>query len=179
MPAIGNPRQVLVDVGASVTQVVVAQGGIAAFVRLLPRGGNDFTEALMTDLGLDSADAQEVKRRVGISAPGANDATGDDADALRILTAEGNAFIEEVKESVDFYLGSAAGPPIERLVVAGNGARLPHLARRMGDELRLPVAPAKVLDYVDVGDIGRSEDELMSAQPVLPTAVGLSLWGNL
>jgi type IV pilus assembly protein PilM len=179
VPALGNPRQVLVDVGASVTQIVVAQGGVASFVRLLPRGGNDFTQALMSDLSLESADAEKLKRRIGLASPSAADLDADDADALRILNAEGNAFVEEVRDSVDFYLGQSTGPSIERLVVAGNGARLPHLARRIGEELRLPVAPAKVLDYVDVGEIGRTEEELLAAQPVLPTSVGLSLWGNL
>lgn len=178
-PALGNPRHVLVDVGASVTQVVVAQGGIATFVRLLPRGGDDFTQALMNDLGMESVDAEEIKRRIGIAAPGSADLTEDEAAALAVLTAEGAAFVEEVRDSVQFYVGQSGGPPIERLVVAGNGARLPHLARRMGEELNLGVAPAKVLDHVDVGEIGRSEEELLAAQPVLPTSVGLSLWGNL
>lgn len=178
-PALGNPRQVLVDVGASVTQIVVAQGGVATFVRLLPRGGNDFTRALMDELNMESADAEEMKRRIGVAAPPPGEARTDDAEAQRVLTAEGTAFVEEVRDSVQFYVGQSGGPPIERLVVAGNGARLPHLARRMGDVLRLPVAPAKVLDHVDVGEVGRTEDELLAAQPVLPTAVGLSLWGNL
>jgi type IV pilus assembly protein PilM len=179
-PALGNPRQVLVDVGASVTQIVVAQGGVASFVRLLPRGGNDFTKALMNELNIESADAEELKRRIGIAAsPAPGPGGADDGDALRVLSKEGTAFIEEVRDSVQFSIGQSGGPPIERLVVAGNGARLPHLASRMGEQLRLPVAPAKVLDFVDVGEVGRTEDELLAAQPVLPTAVGLSLWGNL
>lgn len=178
-PALGNPRQALVDVGASVTQIVVAQGGVATFVRLLPRGGNDFTRALMTELNLESADAEEMKRRIGLGAATGTPPAGGEGEAQRVLAAEGAAFIEEVRDSIQFYVGQEGGPPIERLVVAGNGARLPHLARRMGELLRLPVAPAKVLDHVDVGEVGRTEDELLAAQPVLPTAVGLSLWGNL
>lgn len=177
VPALGNPRQVLVDVGASVTQVVVAQGGVAAFVRLLPRGGDDFTEALVSDLDVDRAEAEETKRRVGLAE--AADISGADAEALRVLSAEGAAFIEEVRESVQFHVDQTGGPAIERLTVAGNGARLPHLARRLGEALRLPVTPAKILDYVDVADANRSEGELVTAQPILPTAVGLSLWGNL
>ena len=46
-PAIGNPLQAVIDIGANLTQVVIARGGVAEFVRLLPRGGDDFTEALL------------------------------------------------------------------------------------------------------------------------------------
>ena len=63
-PAVDNPLHAIVDIGASVTQVVIAKGGQARFVRLLPRGGDDFTPSLRDGLSLEEPEAEEMKRRV-------------------------------------------------------------------------------------------------------------------
>lgn len=178
-PALGNPLHALLDIGASVSQLVIAKGGAARFVRLLPIGGDDFTAVLRDGLGLETADADELKRAVGVASNGDGSGTGDGADARGLLTARADALIDEVKGSLDFYLTNASDERVERLVVAGNGARLPHLARRMGRRLDLPIEPAKVLDLVDVGRVDKTDAEMLDAQPVLPAAVGLALWGNV
>ena len=174
-----NPLHAIVDIGASVTQVVIAKGGQARFVRLLPRGGDDFTASLRDGLSLEAPEAEEMKRRVGVAPDEEATGTDDDAEALRLLTRQGDALIEEVRGSVNFFLSQTGEPSIERVVVAGNGARLPHLASRLGNALGSRVAPAKILDLVDLGRTGRSDAEMLDAQPVLPTPVGLGLWQNL
>ena len=180
-PAIDNPLHAIVDVGASVSQVVIAKGGQARFVRLLPRGGDDFTAALRDGLSIELHEADEMKRRIGVAAdddaPPPEDE--DDAEAQRLLTREAGALIEEVRGSVNFFLSQTGEAQLNRLVVAGNGARLPHLASRLGRALDVAVAPAKILELVDVGRTGRSDAEMLEAQPVLPTSVGLGLWKNL
>ena len=67
------------------------------------------------------------------------------------------------------------------MYVAGNGARLPHLANRLGRSLNVEVAPIRMLDgdRIKVGKVGLSETELAQAQPVLPVPVGLALWGEV
>jgi hypothetical protein len=63
-------------------------------------------------------------------------------------------------------------------VVAGNGARLPHLANRVARALGTRVEPVRVLDHVSVGRVRMTESQLLEFQPVLPAAVGLALWGS-
>jgi type IV pilus assembly protein PilM len=177
-PAVDNPLQAVVDIGATLTQVVIARGGVAEFVRLLPRGGDDFTEALMDGMGLAREEAEESKRATGVALGPAPDASDDEGTkALRLLTRQADSLVEEIKGSIDFYVGQAGQGDLTRLVVSGNGARLPHLANRLGTAVGVVVKPAKILDHVDVGRVDLSEDEMLNAQPVLPTAVGLALWG--
>ncbi len=106
---------------------------------------------------------------------------GDEQEeaARRLLTAEADSLIDEIRGSVNFYLGQSGEPALERIVVAGNGARLPHLAARLGRDLDTPIEAAKVLERVDVGRVHLTEAELLDAQPVLPTSVGLALWGTI
>ncbi|MFQ5516960.1 MAG: type IV pilus assembly protein PilM [Acidimicrobiia bacterium] len=168
----------IVDIGASMTQIVVARGGVARFVRILLSGGSDFTAALVDGLGMTSEDAEESKRRVGVIATSSEAAEGSDGEIQGLLTRKADKFIEEVRGSLLYYEGQSGGSSVERLVVAGNGARLPHLANRLGDQLGTRAEPARVFDLVHVGRVKVSADELQEAQPVLPTAVGLALWGS-
>jgi type IV pilus assembly protein PilM len=178
-PALGNSLQGILDIGASITQLVIAKGGAARFVRLLPRGGDAFTVSLKDALEIEIADSDEMKRRVGVSSNGDTGGSDLDAEARAALTDQADSLIDEIRGSIEFYLSSSGEERISRLVVAGNGARLPHLARRLGRKLDIPVEPAKVLDFVDVGRVDKTDAEMLDAQPVLPAAVGLGLWGDI
>ncbi len=175
--------QGVVDIGATITQLVFVKAGIARFVRILPRGGDTFTNALSEALDMDLEDAEDLKKSVGVQpegpAPPSDDPADLEAAARAILTAEADALIEDIRGSINFHLSQTEEPELGRIVVAGNGARLPHLANRLSRALDIPVEPAKVLDRVDVGRVQLSEGELLDAQAVLPTAVGLALWGEV
>jgi len=177
-PAVDRPLQGIVDIGASLTQVVVVRGTTVEFVRLLARGGEDFTGILVDRLGWSRIVAEERKREIGVVPEGTPEVgEGEEALARTALTSEADELIGEVVESVRFHLREAGEESLERLIVAGNGARLPHLANRLGSALGVPIRPARILEHIDVGRVHLSEEELLEAQPVLPTAVGLALWG--
>jgi type IV pilus assembly protein PilM len=174
----GESSQALLDIGASLSQIAVVRAGITRFVRIVPTGGTQFTEALMSSASLSREDAEELKRSVGVAPVGIPE--GDDSRALaaRALTRTADGLIEEVRSSVIYYLGQTGEQSVERLVVCGNGARLPHLANRIARALGTRVEPVRVLDHVDVGRVHMTEPQLLELQPVLPAAVGLALWGS-
>ncbi len=179
-PGFEEGPQGIIDIGASLTQVVLVRGGVIRFVRLLPRGGADFSAALADGLGIDAEQAEEMKRRIGVQPEGSPPEAGTDEDAARrILTRQADSFIEEIRGSVNYHLTQSGDAAIDRLVVAGNGARLPHLANRLGRALNTAVQPAKILELVDVGRVQLTPEQLDAAQPVLPAAVGLALWGTI
>ena len=127
---------------------------------------------------MTAEEAEATKRRIGIAVddPGPPDPDSEDTDAeaQRLLTIEASKFIEEIRGSVNFYLSQSEEGSVSKVIVAGNGARLPHLANRIGRTLDAPVEPARVLDGLSQGRL--SEDEVTPLQPVLPVPVGLALW---
>jgi len=172
--------QGVVDIGATITQLVFVRAGIARFVRILPRGGDSFTLALTEGLDVELEDAEELKKRIGVHPDGpAPDSDDLDGAARAILTTEADSLIEDIRGSLNFYLSQSDASSLGRIVIAGNAARLPHLANRLSRALDISVEPAKVLDRVDVGRVQLTEGELLDAQAVLPTAVGLALWGEV
>lgn len=174
-----NPRAI-VNIGASLTQVLVIKGGTLRFLRIVTMGGNDFTRVAGDALGIDDEQADQLKRRLGVSIEGIP--TGDDPDGLVMaaLTRQADALVDEVRSSLDFYLSSAGDGGIDTVLIAGNGARLPHLANRMRVQLNMQLQPVTLLNSgrLTVGKTGLSEEELNQTQPVLPVAVGLALWGE-
>lgn len=175
--SIEDPYQAIVDVGGSVTQLIIAKGGTARFVRMLPTGGENFTNVLVDALELSFSEADALKRRVGVAAGELPVGEEQDDVARRLLTTQADKLIDEIRGSVNFF-SSQEEVTITKVVVAGNAARLPHLANRLGQKLGLPIAPAKILERVEIGRVGLSETEMLDAQPVLPTGVGLGLWGE-
>lgn len=179
-----GPPIAMVDIGGNVTQVTIVKGGTVRFLRILPMGGDDFTAALATDLGVSPEQADQLKRRVGVAIEG--DGKGDGGDdsetqARAVLTRQANQLIDEVRGSIDYYSSQANDAEVTRLAIAGNGARLPHLANRLGRSLGLQIEPVKILsgDEFEISKrVGLSETELQTAQPVLPVAVGLGLWSE-
>ena len=178
----------VVDIGSGVSQVVLVRAGEPRFVRLLQMGGEDFTAALVDGLDLTRAEAEDLKRQVGvtpvggvIAAPGDPSLpVGDEhaspleAQAQVILDRQAERFIDEVRGSVNFYLSQADEPDLNRIIVSGNGARLPHLANRLGDVLGARIEPARVIEGLNTGKL--SEAEIAAMQPVIPVPVGLALW---
>ncbi len=174
----GDGPQALLDVGISMSQIAIVRGGITRFVRILPVGGDQFTEDLRAGLSLGYEDAEELKRVVGVAPEGMPEGDGDQAAARRILTRTGDSLIEEIRGSINYYLTQAGEHSLGRLVVSGNGARLPHLANRIARALGTRVEPVRVLDHIGVGRLQMTESQLLDLQPVLPAAVGLAMWGK-
>jgi type IV pilus assembly protein PilM len=174
----GEGPQALFDIGASVSQIAVVRGGLARLVRILPTGGEHLTETLMAGMSISREDAEELKRWVGVSPEGTPEGDGEEEVARRILTTTADALIDEIRGFVNHYLTNAGEHALDRLVVSGNGARMPHLAIRVARSLNTRVEPVRVLDNVAVGRVQMTEAELLAYQPVLPAAVGLGLWGS-
>ena len=174
-----EPRA-LVNIGAGVTQVLLVQNGSVQFLRILAIGGNDFTDALAAGMSISTEQAETYKRGIGVAIEGTPGGTEGDDLARRLLTQHADNLIEEIRGSIDYFVAQETDTTIRRLLISGNGARLPHLANRMGRALGAEVEPIKIFDgVVKLGKVGLSEAELAQMQPTAPVPVGLGLWGEV
>ena len=56
----------LVDIGASTTYVVLAANGVPHFMRVIPTGGRDITDAVVAAHDVPFGEAERIKRTVGV-----------------------------------------------------------------------------------------------------------------
>jgi type IV pilus assembly protein PilM len=164
--------EALVDIGASVTNIVVHQGGVPRFVRILLMGGADITDAVAERLGVPSLEAEAVKQSKGLAAVPAQ---VDPHPANRAIESTGGALVEEVRGSLDYYLAQPGAVRIGRVVLSGGGSRLGGLTERLGAATRLPVELAHPLSLLKLGKTGLTDAQLAVVEPVVTVPVGLAL----
>jgi len=164
--------EALVDLGASVTNIVVHQGGVPRFVRILLMGGSDITDAVAERLGVPVDQAESLKQTAGLSAvPGA----GDNHPASRAIEQTGSALVQEISSSLDYYLSQAGAARIGRVVLSGGGSRLTGLAQRLSAATRLPVDVARPMGRLKLGKTGLTDEQLAYVEPMVAVPVGLAM----
>lgn len=167
----GSEVQALVDVGARVTNIVVHQGGVPCFVRILLMGGQDITDAVADRLGVDRLAAEAVKQNVGLS----SDTSEENRSAGRAIESVASTFVDEVRGSLDYFFASGNSSPVERLVLSGGGAQLDGLAERLHRSTGIPVQFGSPLETMRIGKTGLSPAQIDSVSPLATVPVGLAM----
>jgi type IV pilus assembly protein PilM len=163
--------EALIDVGGGVTNIVLHEQGTPRFVRILPLGGSDITQALVSGLGIPLDEAESVKARIGLAA----ETGGEVAEgAASIIEKRAGAFIDEVRGSIDYYLGQPNAAQITRVTLTGGGARLPNLRTRLEASLHIPVEDADVFTRATTPS-AFSEEQTAEIRAGGAVAIGLAL----
>ena len=172
-PLLGaRESEALIDIGAGVTNVIVHENGRPRFVRILPMGGDDISDALMSGLSIDWDEAEGVKARTGVSPDGAP-VSGE--GAAKIIEQRTAAFIDEVRGSIDYYLTQTGAGRITTVIITGGASKLPGLHERLASGLHLPVEEGQPLTRVRIGKVSQTPDELAQMSAVSAVAIGLAL----
>lgn len=168
-----NPKDtvVLVNIGASKTNINILSGGVSSFTRDLTVGGNNFTEEIQKQLNVAHDEAEALKL-------GGADRAGH-ADAVvphevqRALTTMSENVTNEIHRSIDFYSATSATPPPSRIFLSGGSARMRVLAQTIESRMNVPVEVTDPFRNIDISD--HDEGYLHSMAPSAGVAVGLAL----
>ena len=158
--------EAVVDVGAEVTNIVVHVGGEPRFVRILPLGGADSTEALAGHLGIPRDDAEELKLDLGRGV--------GSQESQRILRERVGALVDEIRGSLDYYASSDDSETVASVVLTGGGSLTPGLFEHLEQTLRVQVRRAALFEDIDASKSGLSEEQVAQIEPVAATAIGLA-----
>jgi type IV pilus assembly protein PilM len=81
--------------------------------------------------------------------------------------------VTEIRRSLDFYASRSPQAPVDKVIVFGGTACLPHFAKFLSNELGLPVEGGDPFERVSIAG-GFSED-LKALAPVFPVALGMGI----
>jgi type IV pilus assembly protein PilM len=161
----------LVHIGAETTIVTIAIDGVPRFVRIVQNGGDDVNRALVSRLGMDEFQAEQVKRRFGLSTQGAGPELRPAFEVIYEVTGD---LVVAIRNTLSFYLSSRAGATVERIFLSGGGAELNGFATALADATRIPVRAPAPLEQLAVARSVNS-DQYSSGAAGVPVTVGLTL----
>jgi len=164
--------EALVDVGASITNIVVHQGGVPRFVRILLMGGDDVTGAVAERVGVPHESAEAMKVQLGLA--GAGSEGPDSHPASGVIGSTVAQLVEEVRGSLNYYLAQPSALRIGRIVLSGGGGKLAGLDAWLSAATRLPVEAAEPLAGVRLGRLGLTAEQLDHVRPMAVTPLGLA-----
>jgi len=159
---------VLVNIGASMTNINVLKAGGSIFTRDFSMGGYTVTENLQEKLKVSFEEAERVKL-------GAAKGNGQPDTLREDLTSCAEPLLLEVERSVDYFKSTYPGKYIKQVLLCGGGAKLAGLDRALTERLNIDaeiVNPFKKISYdqkvfspADIENIG----------PQAAVGVGLAL----
>jgi type IV pilus assembly protein PilM len=162
---------VLVNIGASVTNINVLANGVSTFTRDISIGGGQFTDAVQKALNVSYDEAEALKLGGGSA----------DSDAVvpqeveRVLQTESESIANEIQRSLDFYAATSADAHIARIFVSGGSAKIPALIKTIEGRTGVPVEVMNPFRNIDISSGRFDAGYLEGISPMAAVSVGLAL----
>ncbi|GAA2248191.1 hypothetical protein GCM10010401_22570 [Rarobacter faecitabidus] len=133
--ALGRGNVAFVDIGARITTVSIAVDGVPLFVRALPLGGQNITDALARAQGISPESAEQFKREFGLGASKVPDMHEGAAAMTEIVTK----LVESIRGTFSYFTTASGGRHVEVVSLTGGSAHLPGLGQYLASASRLNV----------------------------------------
>jgi len=158
----------LLDFGASGVRMSIIEHGVVRKFRAVNRGSAYLTSSLQKSLELDFAEAEALKREVGL------DKSHTHTEAYNIINTGTNYIFSEI-QNVIFDFEKEYKKPISKIILTGGGSRLIRFKGELESRYNINVVFADPFSKVVSPDF--LEDVLQNAGPEFAVAIGLALQG--
>ncbi|PLX27368.1 hypothetical protein C0583_03580 [Candidatus Parcubacteria bacterium] len=159
----------IVEIGASTTDVSIVDKGIPMLNRSVDIGGDTITNAIRTRLNVTMEQAEQFKFDMGIS----DDETAGNT-APKIVNDTFAPIINEIKYAMELY-SNKYNSKTEKIILSGGSALLPNLPEYLSRVLDKKVVIGNPWSHVSCQeDLKPLLDEI---GPRMSVAVGLAMYG--
>ena len=164
----------LVDVGALTSSVIIAQGAVPLFVRVIPVGGQDINRVLMSESKISDDEANKQKFAM-TTEPTSKSETKN--VTWKIINDAAADFAQAVKGTIDFFEQEhpAAIGRIEHVLLSGGGAQLAVLPGTLEKACKVTVELSRGIPHIKVKPPLDVDDKDFDKMAV---AIGLTLGVN-
>ncbi|MEO0651516.1 MAG: type IV pilus assembly protein PilM, partial [Planctomycetota bacterium] len=153
----------LVDLGASLTQLNVMRSGETCFSREIGMGGADMTKATARRLGIESFEAEAIKRESG----------DREIEVGRAIAPVIEDLVSELSLSLDF-VENREGVRVEEILLSGGSVLAPGLMQALESGTGRPARLWNPLDGLRIDEAHIDLDELEACASTLAVALGLA-----
>lgn len=164
----GAQMAALLNMGASIMNIVIGRGENPLFTRDVSVGGNQYTDTLQKELDLSFEDAEKLKQ--GLEVP--NITPEQTLPHLRSVT---EILVLEVQKTFDFFRQTTSTENIQHIYVSGGTARVEGLVDQLRQEFNIPVDIINPFQRVSIDSRKFDISYVDEIAPRMSVAVGLAL----
>jgi type IV pilus assembly protein PilM len=157
----------LVDLGATSTNIAVAKNGLLSFSRSVPMAGEAFTRAVSQGLGVTSQQAEEYKKTYGL------EVAQLEGKVKGVLDPVLRMVVDEIKKAVSYYLSEEKGEPPSALIISGGTSGMPEIISMLTKLVGVEVLVGNPFGNIKVDS--ETAKKLAPYAPLYSVAVGLAL----
>lgn len=156
---------VIVNIGASITNINVIKGGMSIFTRDFTLGGNSISEALQGQYNITFEEAENKKV----------ECSPDDVELQNNILDFAEPICSEIERSIDYFRSTFGGENIKHVFLSGGSARINGLATALSQ--RLNIETEIINPFLEIGYNKKNIDaiELENISPIAAVAIGLGL----
>ncbi|PBJ82836.1 pilus assembly protein PilM [Lysobacteraceae bacterium NML93-0399] len=154
----------LVDVGATMTTLIVLRNGRSLYSREQVFGGKQLTDEVMRRYGLSYEEAGLAKRQGGLP----------ESYEVEVLEPFKEAMVQQVSRLLQFFYAGSDFNRVDQVVLAGGCAAIPGVADMVEEQLGVQTILANPLAQMTLGPRVQAH-ALAQDAPALMIACGLAL----
>lgn len=134
---VGNDKAaiMIIDIGAQVTNIIIASESVPLINRSIDLGGFTLTKTIANSMNIDLARAEQFKRDFGVT-PGQ-----DGEEATRVSSKIEfmiNSIVNEIKYVINLHQNQSSRP-LEKIILTGGSALLPNLPEYLNKQFKMNV----------------------------------------
>ena len=157
----------LVNIGASVTNINIINNGVSVFTRDITIGGNQFTDRIMSELGLGYEEAERLK-----FSHLAEDSSQEFKDVTREFT---ESICGEIKRTLDFFSSTLWTGKVTNVLIGGGSSKVTGLKDVLADMMDSTVDFLNPFRIVTYDKDNFDPEYIESISPTMCVAMGLAL----
>lgn len=163
-----NEMAVLINIGASITNINVVKGGASIFTRDFTLAGNSITEAIQRKLGITFEEAERIK----IEGSGGDESAEREFRESLLYYAE--PICSEIERSVD-YFRSTYGGDIKHVLISGGSVNIPGIVNDLTQRLSVETEIANPFKKIGYNTKIFDPQTIGKITPIAAVGVGLAL----
>lgn len=160
---------VLINMGASITNINVVRGGTSVFTRDFTLAGNSITEAVQQKLGVDFDEAERLKIE------GTGGSESEQQEFNNNLLAYADPICTEIERSVEYFRSTYGGEYIKQILLSGGSALIPGIAGDLSQRLGIEAEIANPFRKIDYNQKAFDPETIERIGPIAAVGIGLAL----
>lgn len=157
----------LVDLGASSTDIAIARQGLLSFSRSIPIAGDAFTRAVSQGLGVTPMQAEEYKKTYGLEAAQLEGKIKGVLDPVMRLV------VDEIKKAINYYQTEEKGDAPSQIIISGGTSSMPDIISAFSRLLSMEVVVANPFTKIKIDP--EAAKKLAAYGPLYCVSVGLAM----